>query len=67
MKESTSQLWQLCRKAASRLTLNPFGSQASHFPYRRRHGGTGEDIATFPAIQIEQALCIALNLDLIFG
>ncbi len=36
-------------------------------PIPRRHGGTGEDIATFPAIQIEQALCIALNLDLIFG
>ena len=36
-------------------------------PIPRRRGGTGGDIATFPAIQIEQTLCIALNLDLIFG
>ena len=31
--ESTLQLCQTCRKAALRLTVNPFGSQARHFPY----------------------------------
>jgi len=32
-KESTLLLWQPRSKAALRLTANPFGSQASHFPY----------------------------------
>ena len=36
----------LRRKAASRLTVNPFGSQARHFPYIAiGHGDTEEDIA----------------------
>ena len=46
--ESTLQLCQTCRKAALRLTVNPFGSQARHFPYialtrrhRGRHCGSG--------------------------
>ena len=33
------------RKAASRLTVNPFGSQASHFPYIALTRDTEEDIA----------------------
>ena len=32
-KESTSLLWQVRGKAALRLTVNPFGSQARHSPY----------------------------------
>ena len=32
-KKSTLQFCQTCRKAATRLWVNPFGSQASHFPY----------------------------------
>ena len=41
---STSQLhklfcFQTCGKAALRLTVNPFGSQARHFPYLPRKQG----------------------------
>ena len=42
---STSLFCNLRGKAVLRLTVNPFGSQARHFPYRRRRGGTGKGIA----------------------
>ena len=43
-QESTLQLhklfcFQTCGKAALRLTVNPFGSQARHFPYLPRKQG----------------------------
>ena len=44
-KKSTLQFCQTCRKAASRLTANLFGSVEPLPLYRRRRGDTEEDIA----------------------
>ncbi len=43
-------------KAASRLWVNPFGSQASHFPYIALTRDTEEDIATFLAFNYKAQL-----------
>ena len=43
-------------KAALRLTVNPFGSQARHFPYIALTRDTEEDIAAFPAFNHDAQL-----------
>ena len=43
-KESTLQLWQPCRKAASRLTVNPFGSDEPLPLYRAGAAIQGETL-----------------------
>ena len=43
-KESTLQLWQPCRKAASRLTVNPFGSDEPLPLYRAGAATQGETL-----------------------
>ena len=61
MKESTSPLHELfclptCRKAATRLWVNPFGSIEPLPLYRRRRGDTGEDIAMFQILSYGERL-----------
>ena len=46
-KEATSPLCQVRRKAALRLTVNPFGSIEPLHLYRHWHGDTEEDIVVF--------------------
>ena len=57
-QESTLQLHNLFyflphRKAALRLTVNPFGSVEPLPLSRHWHGDTGGDIATFPAFNYD--------------
>ena len=58
-KESTLQLWQPCRKAASRLWVNPFGSIEPLPLYRADAATQGETFGAFP-------LChLSFNSDLL--
>ena len=53
---SQTFLFTTSLKAALRLWVNPFGSQASHSPYIALTRDTGGDIAAFPAFNYDSLL-----------